>query len=80
MLAIFVECAILIWKLTEEIIMTGEQKAAYLSARNVAARYQITVSCVHKWIKANKIPSPIKINGTSRWRLEDLELWELTHK
>lgn len=60
--------------------MTEQQKAAYLSVKRVAERYDITEDCVRKWVKLEKIPAPIKINGASRWRAEDLELWELTHK
>jgi len=59
--------------------MTEEQKAAYLSVKSVARRYEITRDCVYKWIASGKIPEPIKINGVQRWRIEDLELWELTH-
>jgi len=48
----------------------------YLSDKAIATRYQIGRSTVWDWLKKDKLPQPIKLNGSTRWRLSDLEDWE----
>ncbi len=49
----------------------------YLSVKKVAQRYDSSASTVWRWVTENKLPKPIKLNGTStRWKLADLEQWE----
>ena len=50
----------------------------YLSIKSVAARYEVTVDCIRKWVAADKFPAPMRINGAARWRLSDIEDWEKT--
>ena len=49
----------------------------YLSDKAVAARYQIGRSSVWRLSKQSKLPKPIKLNGSTRWKLTDLEAWEI---
>ena len=49
----------------------------YLSDKKVASRYEVGRSTVWRWLKTNPgFPSPIKLAGSTRWRLSDLEQWE----
>lgn len=49
----------------------------YLSDKSVADRYDTTRSTVWRWTKEGKLPRPVKVtNGTTRWKLRDLEAWE----
>jgi len=49
----------------------------FLSDRDLAARYQIARGSVWRWPKTNNFPSPVKLSeGTTRWRLSDIEAWE----
>ncbi|WP_032096265.1 MULTISPECIES: helix-turn-helix transcriptional regulator [unclassified Alteromonas] len=49
----------------------------YLSVKSVAHRYDIAISTVWLRLKQGKLPSPVKLHGTStRWLLNDLERWE----
>jgi predicted DNA-binding transcriptional regulator AlpA len=49
----------------------------YLSDKSVAARYNVSRPTVWRWTKENNLPQPIKLNGSTRWKLTDLEDWEI---
>lgn len=55
-----------------------EDHPVYLTVRNVAARYEVCVPTIWRWIKtAPGFPAPRKIGpGTTRWSLEDLLRYE----
>ena len=51
-------------------------KALFLSDKDLAARYSIHRLTPWAWVKAGKFPKSIKINGSTRWKLSDVEAWE----
>tara|TARA_R110000751_G_scaffold137830_3_gene241308 strand:+ start:1532 stop:1729 length:198 start_codon:yes stop_codon:yes gene_type:complete len=50
----------------------------YLSVKEVAARYSVSVNSVWRWTsQRDDFPKPIKLGlGCTRWRLSDLEAFE----
>lgn len=48
----------------------------FLTDLEVASRYSISRPTIWRWAKAGKFPKPKKLNGSARWKLEDLEVWE----
>jgi predicted DNA-binding transcriptional regulator AlpA len=48
----------------------------FLSAQMLAKRYQVSISTMWRWAQCNQIPRPIKINGTTRWKLSEIIKWE----
>lgn len=49
----------------------------FLSDKSVATRYDSSRATVWRWVKEGKLPRPIKLtNGTTRWKVSDLETWE----
>ena len=42
---------------------------------SVAHLLQLSKRTVHRLNCTGKIPSPVKINGSIRWRKRDIELW-----
>ena len=39
-------------------------------------RYGISRPTIWRWLKKGKFPRPKKLLGSTRWKLEDLEIWE----
>ena len=54
--------------------MQTEQQ--YISDRALASRYQVARSTIWRWAANSQIPQPVKINGSTRWRLSDIKAWE----
>jgi predicted DNA-binding transcriptional regulator AlpA len=51
--------------------------AAFLSDRDVAARYRVSRPTVWRWAGNGNLPPPVKLSqGATRWRLEDLLAFE----
>jgi len=49
----------------------------YLTDRSLAARYEVARSTIWRWLSTNPdFPRPVKLAGSTRWRLSDLEKWE----
>ncbi|WP_289028759.1 helix-turn-helix domain-containing protein [uncultured Paraglaciecola sp.] len=55
---------------------TVTTNSQFFTDKNVATRYNIGRSTVWDWLTKDQLPSPVKINGRTRWRLSDLENWE----
>ena len=51
----------------------------YLSDIQVAARYSVNRTTPWRWVKTEPgFPSPVTLSpGCTRWKLADLEAWEL---
>jgi predicted DNA-binding transcriptional regulator AlpA len=49
----------------------------YLSDKDLAARYSIHRATPWRWVQNGKLPAPVKINCSTRWRLADIEAWEV---
>lgn len=50
----------------------------FLTDSQVAKRYSVHRCTVWRWMREGLFPKPIKIIGSSRWKLSDLEKWEAT--
>lgn len=48
----------------------------FYSDRTLAHRYEVSRATIWRWVKEGKAPKPIKINGSTRWKLDDLLQWE----
>jgi len=53
------------------------KQALFLSDKDVAARYSVHRASIWRWVKTGNLPAPIKLNGSTRWKLSDIEAWEV---
>lgn len=58
--------------------MTSEAVRTWLTAKQVAARYDVGVATIWRWSRdRDDFPKPKKLgDNCTRWRLSDLEHWE----
>jgi predicted DNA-binding transcriptional regulator AlpA len=49
---------------------------AALSVRAVAHRYSASVPTVWRWTRTGDLPRPVRIGGSTRWLVRELEAWE----
>jgi len=49
---------------------------AYLAVKSMAVRYQLSVPSIWRMAREGNLPKPIKIGGSTRWSLADIEAWE----
>ncbi|MGE4533490.1 helix-turn-helix transcriptional regulator [Halomonas sp.] len=58
--------------------MTIEQARTFLTAKQVATRYDVGVATIWRWARdRDDFPKPKKLgDNCTRWRLSDLEQWE----
>jgi hypothetical protein len=54
-------------------ILTHELPAISKRSNNPA---DISRATVWRWNKESNLPKPVKFNGSTRWKLSDLEAWE----
>lgn len=48
--------------------------SAYVSDRDLAARYNISRPTVWRWAHSGNLPKPVKLSeGCTRWRLSEIE-------
>lgn len=53
----------------------------FLSADQVANRYNVHRASIYRWAKEADFPKPIKLgDNCTRWSLEDIEAWEQMKK
>ncbi len=50
----------------------------YVSVTTLANWYDVTKATIWRWAKEGTLPSPIKMNGSTRWSVEALAAWEST--
>lgn len=50
-------------------------KALLLTAEQTAELLGISVRHVHKLNREEKIPAPVRLGGSVRWRREEVERW-----
>lgn len=48
----------------------------FLNVTSVSARYQVSTTTIWRWVREGCLPNPIKFNGSTRWRVSDLNNWE----
>lgn len=63
-------------------IKAAEEAERYLTVRDVAERFAVSVQTVWRWSKGSpSFPRPIKLcEGTTRWRMSDLVRFERLHR
>ena len=49
----------------------------FLTDRDNADRYGVTRQTIWDWTRKGKFPKPVKLNGSTRWKLSDIEAWEV---
>ena len=56
-----------------------DSRQAFLSDRQVAQRYSVSRQTPWGWLKKDaSFPKPVSLSpGCTRWRLSDLEAWEI---
>ena len=54
----------------------SKTQTRFLSDKDLAERYSIHRVTPWRWVQAGKLPKPIKMNGSTRWKLADIEAWE----
>ena len=59
---------------------TKDLKTLFLSDKDLANRYSIHRVTPWRWVRDGKLPAPIKINGSTRWKLSDIEAWEASQE
>jgi predicted DNA-binding transcriptional regulator AlpA len=44
----------------------------FLNVAQVARRYSVSTDTIWRWSNTGDLPRPVKIGGSTRWRLSDL--------
>jgi prophage regulatory protein len=63
-------------KLVSAGVCKMENNCIFLSVSKVANRYSVSSATVWRWVKENKLPKPVKLNGSTRWKIADLVAFE----
>ena len=50
----------------------------YISIKTLAQRFDVTRSTIERWVKEDKLPAPVKINGSIRWSEDEINQWLVT--
>ena len=48
----------------------------FFTVKELAERYGITRQTVRKLTNAGRLPAPLKIGHSARWRVNDITAWE----
>ena len=46
-----------------------------LSAKELATMLGVNRSTIWSWFNSGRIPAPVRIGGTTRWRRREIEQW-----
>ena len=49
----------------------------YLSDKSLAKRFSVCRTTIWRWCREGEFPKPIKFGGATRWRLAEIEAWEV---
>ena len=60
----------------QESISQSYMAEQYLSVKHLAERLDNSVATVWRWTAAGNFPSPVKLNGCTRWKLSEVQAWE----
>jgi len=53
-------------------------ESIFISDKQAAERYSVNRTTVWRWLSLGVFPLPVKLSpGCTRWRLADLEKWEV---
>jgi len=63
---------------TVESTTTSKQPVTngYVTDKYLSNHYSVCRQTIWRWVREGRFPSPIKINGSTRWKLSDIEAWE----
>ena len=61
--------------ITREVERRLEVERQLVAAKEVAAFCSVSKATWARWYAADRVPAPVKIGRTVRWRLADLERW-----
>ncbi|WP_323771239.1 helix-turn-helix transcriptional regulator [Antarctobacter sp.] len=50
-------------------------KTELLSIKQIADHLELGVSTIWRLVKMKKFPAPIKVGGSTRWKVQDIEDW-----
>lgn len=56
--------------------VTIPANSLYLSVDQLAQRFGVSKDSIWRWKRKGDFPAPVKLGGTTRWRLSDIEEWE----
>lgn len=48
----------------------------YCSDKTLAKKFEISRATVWRWASTGKLPRPIKLHGSTRWKAADIVAWE----
>lgn len=49
----------------------------YLSDKSLAKRFSVCRTTIWRWSREAGFPKPVKFGGATRWRLTEIEAWEM---
>ncbi len=52
----------------------------FLTVQELAKRYRVTIRTINNLRKAGRLPAPLKIGHSARWKVSDIQTWENTAK
>ncbi len=52
----------------------------FYTVKELAERYGITRQTVRKLTNTGRLPAPLKVGHSARWRVSDIQTWENTAK
>lgn len=52
----------------------------YLSDKSLAKRFSVCRTTIWRWSREGEFPKPVKLGGATRWRLSDVEAWEVAQE
>lgn len=53
------------------------KEQTFLTVRQIADRYSVSVPTIWRWSRENRLPAPFRLGPAStRWRLSEIEAWE----
>jgi prophage regulatory protein len=48
----------------------------FISDKYLAERFEVSRATIWRWAREGKFPTPFKIQGSTRWKLSEVEQWE----
>lgn len=52
----------------------------YATDNQIAARFAVSRQTIWRWTRDGDFPAPVKLVGSTRWRIADVEQWEASHQ
>ena len=55
--------------------LDGGYEVQLISAEHLAGMLQISERTLWRWLSARRVPAPLRVSGTVRWRLQEIKEW-----